>query len=99
MPRMPSTLATAVEIRRIDTGDLKPSPFSLSIYGDPDAEADGLVESVRVHSILVPLVVAPEGTGWEVISGHRRLACARRLGLPDVPCEVRPLRARSERRL
>jgi hypothetical protein len=52
-----------------------------------------------VHGILVPLVVAPEGTAWEVLSGHRRLACARRLGLPDVPCEVRPLRGRSERRL
>jgi ParB-like chromosome segregation protein Spo0J len=96
---MPTTLARSVEIHRIALGDLRSNPFSLSLYGDPDAEIDDLVESVRVQGILVPLVVAPEGPAWEVISGHRRLACARRLGFSDVPCEVRPLRARAERRL
>jgi ParB family chromosome partitioning protein len=96
---MAPTLVTPSETRRITLSELKPNSFSFSIYGDPDEEAEDLVESVRVHGILVPLVVAPEGSGWEVISGHRRLACARRLGLPDVPCEIRPLRTRSERRL
>src|SRR5207244_1536652 len=50
--------------------------------------------------ILVALVVAP-GPGprtWEVISGHRRLACARALGLAEVPCEVRPLAPGAARR-
>ncbi len=96
---MAPTLVTPSETRRITLSELKPNSFSFSIYGDPDEEAEDLVESVRVHGILVPLVVAPEGSAWEVISGHRRLACARRLGLPDVPCEIRPLRTRSERRL
>ena len=47
--------------------------------------------SIRTHGILVPLVVTPgsqSGT-WEVISGHRRLACALALELPEVPCEIR----------
>src|SRR5207248_10280081 len=41
----------------------------------------------------VALVVAPraEPGTWEVISGHRRLACALTLGLTKVPCEVRLL--------
>jgi len=34
-----------------------------------------------------------------VLSGHRRLACARALGLVEVPCEVRDLRGRAARRL
>ncbi|MFI5459126.1 MAG: DNA methyltransferase [Isosphaerales bacterium] len=70
---------------------LKPNRFSLSIYGDPAAEMNDLMPSIRDHGILVALVVAPEdrpGT-WEVISGHRRLACALALGLTEVPCEVR----------
>lgn len=96
---MALALATPAETRRITLGELNPSSFSFSIYGEPNPEADDLIESVRVHGILVPLVVAPEGSAWEVISGHRRLACARRLGLPDVPCEIRPLRTRSERKL
>jgi hypothetical protein len=49
--------------------------------------------------VLVPLVVRPDGPGWEVVSGHRRLACARALGLAEVPCEVRDLRTRAARRL
>jgi len=72
---------------------LKPNRFSLSIYGDPTTEIDDLVSSIRDHGILVALVVA-SGTGpgtWEVISGHRRLACALALGLTKVPCEVRPI--------
>ena len=35
---------------------------------------------------------------YELVSGHRRLACARALGLTEVPCEVRALGARTARR-
>ena len=50
--------------------------------------------------MLVPLVVARRARpGWEVLSGHRRLACARALGLAEVPCEVRDVRGRAARRL
>ena len=81
-------------------GRLKPNRFSLSIYGDPSAEIDDLLPSIRDHGILVALVVAPgPGPGtWEVISGHRRLACALALNFAQVPCEVRPLPPGPERR-
>ena len=70
---------------------LRPSRFSQSIYGDSAAETDDLLQSIRDHGILVPLVVAgePDSETWEVISGHRRLACAVALGLTKVPCEIR----------
>ena len=73
------------------TAQLRASRFSRSIYGDPAAETDDLLQSIRDHGILVPLVVArwTEQEAWEVISGHRRLACAIALGLARVPCEVR----------
>jgi len=87
-------------IARIETGKINPSPFSLSVYGDPEFETDGLIGSVRTFGILVPLVVTPSTTGnpWEVISGHRRLACARTLGLSDLPCQIRPVASEEERR-
>ena len=49
------------------------------------------MQSIRDHGILVPLVVAArsEPGTWQVVSGHRRLACAIALGLENVPCEVR----------
>jgi ParB family chromosome partitioning protein len=78
----------------IDPERLKANAFSLSLYGDPSAEIDDLMPSVREHGVLVPLVVAapgPERGTWEVISGHRRLACAKAIGLTKVPCQVRRL--------
>jgi hypothetical protein len=78
-------------LARIATHDLHPSPFSLAIYGDPDSESTDLVESIRSEGVLVPLVVTPSGPGWEVISGNRRLACARQLGIAELPCEVRTI--------
>jgi ParB family transcriptional regulator, chromosome partitioning protein len=95
-PAMP-TIANhrlAPETIGIDLERLRPSPFSVSLYGDPSGEVDDLIASVREHGILVPLVVAapgPEPETWEVISGHRRLACARTLGMNEVPCQIRRL--------
>lgn len=80
----------APDILAIATDRLIPSHFSQSLYGDPDADSDDLIESVRREGILVPLVVTPvKSEDWEIVSGHRRLACARRLGFADVPCEIR----------
>jgi hypothetical protein len=81
----------------LPTGDLRANPLSLSIYGDPAGEVDDLLPSIRTEGILVPLVVVRDGPAWEVISGHRRLACARRIGLLEVPCEVRSLPSRAAR--
>ena len=88
-------------VRTIATDALRPFPFSLELYGDPDAETDGLLESIRAQGVLVPLVVAhaEDGLGWEVLSGHRRLACARAIGLAEVPCQVRNLPSGADRRL
>jgi ParB family chromosome partitioning protein len=79
---------------------LQPNHFSLSIYGDPATEIDDLLPSIRAHGILVALVVAPgpeQGT-WEVISGHRRLACAQVLDFTEVPCDIRYIPDGEERR-
>jgi len=83
----------------LPTTTLHPSPFSLSLYGDPDAESGDLVESIRAQGVLVPLVVTALAEGWEVVSGHRRLACARALGLEEVPCEVRDFGSSAARKL
>jgi ParB family transcriptional regulator, chromosome partitioning protein len=80
---------------------LRPSGFSRSIYGDPAGETDDLLQSIREHGILVPLVVAAglEPGTWQVVSGHRRLASAIALGLSKVPCEVRTFSSDAARHL
>ena len=54
-------------------------------------EMDALVESVREHGVMSPLIVRPlEGAAgeYEIISGHRRLHAAQRAGLETVPATV-----------
>ena len=50
-----------------------------------DAEMDALVESVREHGIMAPLIVRPIDTGFEIVSGHRRAHAAMKAGLKTVP--------------
>ena len=95
---MTTTLDAPTDVHALPVASLDFNRFSLSVYGDPDAETDGLLDSVRDRGVLVPLVVTPDGPGWEVISGHRRLACARALVLHEVPCEVRSIPAGAARR-
>ena len=52
---------------------------------------DELVESVRTHGILSPLLARPKGEGYELVSGHRRRLAAQKLGLPTVPVLVREM--------
>ena len=52
-----SSLATPTSVRLIPTEELNSSSFSLSVYGDPEVETGGLLDSIRAHGVLVPLVV------------------------------------------
>ena len=84
-------------ITRISTRLLDPNPFSISVYGEPSAEIVDLIASFESQGILVPLVVRPLEDRWEVISGHRRLACAISLGLSDLPCVIREIEKEDDR--
>ena len=56
-----------------------------------DSEMDALVESIREHGILTPLIVRPledAPNEYEVISGHRRLHAAQKAGISEVPAFV-----------
>ena len=70
----------------------KLSPFAKHPYRvREDAAMDELVESIRVHGILSPMLARPKGEGYELVSGHRRRLAAQKLGLPTVPVLVREM--------
>ena len=70
----------------------KLSPFAKHPYRvREDAAMDELVESIRVHGILSPLLARPKGEGYELVSGHRRRLVAQKLGLSTVPVLVRKM--------
>jgi ParB family transcriptional regulator, chromosome partitioning protein len=60
-------------------------------YFDPDKMAQ-LVNSVREHGILEPLLVRPLANGqYELVAGERRYRAAKQLGLTEVPVVIREL--------
>lgn len=70
----------------------KLAPFAKHPYRvQEDAAMDELVESVRTHGILTPLLARPKGGSYELVSGHRRRLAAQKLGLPTVPVLVREM--------
>lgn len=47
-----------------------------------------LVDSIRQHGVLQPLLVRAAGDGYQLIAGERRLISAKKAGLRQVPCRV-----------
>lgn len=57
-----------------------------------DAKMDDLVNSIRQNGVLTPVLVRPtDDGGYEMISGHRRMHAAERVGLATIPAIIREL--------
>jgi len=67
------------EISRID-----PNPYQPRIRFS-DAELSELAQSIEKQGVLQPLLVRRSGSGYELISGERRLRAAKIAGLQKVP--------------
>lgn len=59
-------------------------------YFDPQKLA-GLVESIKQHGILEPLLVRPVGPDYELVAGERRYRAAKDAGLRAVPVVIREM--------
>ena len=57
---------------------------------DPEALAE-MIESVREHGVIQPIIVRRIATGLEVVVGERRVRASRALKLPTIPAIVREL--------
>lgn len=51
-------------------------------------DLNDLKESIKINGILTPLLVAKVHDGFQLLGGHRRLQCAKNLGLDHVPCRI-----------
>ena len=78
---------TPSENDQIDVELIERNPFQPRVDFDADTMQE-LVASVRKHGILLPLLVRPHDSGYQLIAGERRLRAARKAGLKTVPCRV-----------
>jgi ParB family chromosome partitioning protein len=75
-------------IQEVPVENLSPSPFQPRVAMEEGALAE-LVESVKMHGVLQPLVARRDGARIQLIAGERRLQAAKRAGLQRVPVVIR----------
>lgn len=75
-------------IIKINPEDVQPSDHQpRHVFGGE--EMRGLVESVKKHGILQPIIVKPLPHGYMLIAGERRWRAAKQLCLKEIPAIVR----------
>lgn len=78
----------AEEVIQIDVNQLQPNPLQPRGVITPESLVD-LVDSIREHGILEPLVVAKTPAGFQIIAGERRWRASKLAGLTHVPAIIR----------
>ncbi len=84
------------EVRPVDGQDIEVARITANPYQPrgrfDDEKFQELVNSVRVHGVLQPVVVRTKGDGeYELVAGERRLRAAKAAGLTRIPAVVREL--------
>ncbi len=75
-------------VQNIDPRLIVANPYQPRKDFDPIALND-LIESIKEHGIIQPLVVSPKGDKYELIAGERRLRSAMELEMREVPVIIR----------
>lgn len=76
------------QIHRVTLDSITPSPLQPRKEFAPDALQE-LVDSIRQHGIIQPLIVRRVNGRHELIAGERRWRAAKELGLSEAPVIVR----------
>jgi hypothetical protein len=76
----PAMTVQMIRVQAIETGEETPDPAIST-----------LVESIKHHGVLEPLIVQKRDRRYWLISGAKRLAAASAAGLQEVPCLVQQI--------
>ncbi|MDD5567035.1 MAG: ParB/RepB/Spo0J family partition protein [Patescibacteria group bacterium] len=55
-------------------------------------DLEDLVNSIKAHGIIQPVLVSPSKNGYQLIAGERRYQASKMLGLKTIPALIRTLR-------
>ncbi|NLG06314.1 MAG: ParB/RepB/Spo0J family partition protein [Candidatus Pacebacteria bacterium] len=76
------------DIKKIPASHLQANPFQPREKVKKEDLMD-LIESIRIHGVLEPLVVAETPAGYQIIAGERRWRAAKVLGIEELPVYVK----------
>ncbi len=85
---MASTVPENQKLLNLEIHLLQPNPLQVRSLIKSESLVD-LVESIKEHGVLEPLVVAKTPAGYQIIAGERRWRASKIVGLKEVPVIVK----------
>jgi ParB family transcriptional regulator, chromosome partitioning protein len=74
-------------VARLPIDYLQPNPLQPRGVITPESLSE-LIDSIKTHGIIQPLVVAHTPAGYQIIAGERRWRASRLVGLKEVPVRI-----------
>jgi ParB family chromosome partitioning protein len=79
-------------VELIEMKMIRPSQFTIrDKFQKNDSDFEMLVNSIREHSLLQPILIRPLSNGFEIVAGHRRFQACRTLRWRFIPAKIREL--------
>src|SRR5512145_3185568 len=78
----------AEEIIQLAIDELQPNPLQPRGIITPESLVD-LVDSIKEHGVLEPLVVAKTPAGYQIVAGERRWRASKLAGMKTVPVVIK----------
>ena len=81
---------TARGVREVEVARIRPNPAQPRIHFDEEAIAE-LAESIAQRGVLQPVLLRPDGDGFQLVAGERRWRAAQKARLHAIPAIVRDI--------
>jgi ParB family transcriptional regulator, chromosome partitioning protein len=79
-------------VEQLEMKMIRPSEFAVRDQFLKDGSQDEtLMNSIKEHGLLQPILVRPLNHGFEIVAGHRRFQTCRSLRWRFVPCKIREM--------
>jgi len=78
------------EIQHIALGKIVRNPGQPRTMFDPQLIRE-LADSIRERGVLQPVLLRPQGDGYQLVAGERRLLATQEAGFSTIPAIIRPL--------
>src|SRR6188472_939772 len=79
-------------VEQIEMKMIHPSQFAIrDKFQKTSPDDDALVNSIREHGLLQPILIRPIAHEFEIVAGHRRFQACRSLRWRFLPCRIREM--------
>ncbi|AOT73110.1 ParB/RepB/Spo0J family partition protein [Geosporobacter ferrireducens] len=79
---------------KVSIQEIRPNKDQPRKHFDKD-KLETLVDSIKAHGLIQPIVVRPIEQGYEIVAGERRWKASREAGLKEIPCIIKEMDQRT----